>query len=120
MADEDWHLKGGKLRQRLAEADEPYFTGMTHGTMRLLLFAPRGVDAQSPHTQDEIYIGASGSGWFVRGDERVRFGVGDALFVPAGMEHRFEDMSDDFETWVVFWGAKGGEAALSRTGAATA
>jgi hypothetical protein len=26
----------------------------------------------------------------------------DALFVAAGTEHRFEDFSEDFATWVVF------------------
>jgi hypothetical protein len=31
--------------------------------------------------------------------------------VPAGVPHRFVDFSDDFETWVVFYGPKGGEAA---------
>jgi hypothetical protein len=31
------------------------------------------------------------------------------LFVPAGVEHRFEDFSDDFAVWVVFWGPDGGE-----------
>jgi hypothetical protein len=32
------------------------------------------------------------------------------LFVSAGVVHRFEDFSDDLETWVVFYGTKGGEA----------
>jgi hypothetical protein len=32
------------------------------------------------------------------------------FFTPAGWVHRFEDFSDDFATWVVFWGPKGGEA----------
>jgi mannose-6-phosphate isomerase-like protein (cupin superfamily) len=102
MSERNWHVAGEALRELLAAADEPYVTGMRQGTMRFLLFAPRGVDDQRPHTQDELYIVARGSGRFVRGAERVRFGPGDALFVPAGMEHRFEEMSDDFETWVVF------------------
>ena len=34
---------------------------------------------------------------------------GDALFVAADDPHHFEAMSDDFVTWVVFWGPKGGE-----------
>jgi hypothetical protein len=39
----------------------------------------------------------------------VAFGSGDMLFVPARMEHRFEDFSDDFATWVMFYGPAGGE-----------
>jgi hypothetical protein len=31
------------------------------------------------------------------------------LFVPAGIEHRFYDFSDDFCTWVMFYGPEGGE-----------
>ena len=81
-----------------------------HGTMRVGIYAPRGSDPQQPHDQDEIYIVATGSGAFVCGDERRTFKPGDLLFVPAGAVHRFEDFTDDFSTWVVFWGPKGGEA----------
>ena len=32
------------------------------------------------------------------------------IFVEAGVEHRFEEFSDDFAVYAVFWGPKGGEA----------
>jgi mannose-6-phosphate isomerase-like protein (cupin superfamily) len=82
---------------------------LEHGTMQLRWFAPKGEDTQTPHDQDELYIIASGSGWLSRGAERVPFGPHDALFVCAGEAHRFEDTSPDFATWVIFYGAKGGE-----------
>lgn len=82
---------------------------MEHGSMTLRYYAPRGRDPQTPHDQDEIYIVASGSGTFLMNGERVPFGPGDALFAPAGAEHRFEDFTDDFATWVVFYGPEGGE-----------
>lgn len=83
----------------------------THGTMSLRFYQPKGgVDEQTPHEQDEVYIIASGSGWFLNGDERHPFQSGDVLFVPARREHRFVDFSDDFATWVVFYGPGGGEA----------
>lgn len=44
----------------------------------------------------------------MNGQERHYFG--DVLFVPAGVEHRFEDFSDDLAGWVVFYGPEGGEA----------
>ena len=31
------------------------------------------------------------------------------LFVKAGHEHRFENFTDDFATWVIFYGPDGGE-----------
>ena len=82
---------------------------LRHGSLEARWYAPRGVDPQTHHDRDEIYIVASGRGFFVRGAERVAFGPSDLLFVPARMEHRFEDFSDDFAAWVVFWGALGGE-----------
>jgi mannose-6-phosphate isomerase-like protein (cupin superfamily) len=80
-----------------------------HGSLSVELYAPRGTDPQEPHSRDEVYVVVRGSGEFVRGSERSRFGPGDLLFVPAGIPHRFEDFSDDFVTWVIFYGPEGGE-----------
>lgn len=83
---------------------------LKHGSMELEYYAPRGRDTQSPHDRDELYVIISGNGWFRNGDARHEFGPHDVLFVPANVEHRFENFSDDFATWVIFWGPKGGEA----------
>ena len=82
-----------------------------HGTLAVEIYAPRGVDPQQPHTRDEVYVVAQGTGLFVSGDDRVPFGPGDFLFAPAGVPHRFEDFTDDFAVWVLFYGPEGGEAA---------
>jgi mannose-6-phosphate isomerase-like protein (cupin superfamily) len=81
----------------------------THGTLEVEIYAPRGTDPQKPHARDEVYIVVSGRGVFVRANERVDFGPGDFLFAEAGTEHRFENFSDDFFTWVLFYGPDGGE-----------
>src|SRR5438552_15600704 len=81
-----------------------------HGTLQVKLYAPRGVDPQTPHTRDEVYVVARGSGWFVNGGHRHRFGIHDVLFAEAGAAHRFEAFSDDFLVWVFFYGPEGGEA----------
>lgn len=86
---------------------------LKHGSMELEYYAPRGRDTQSPHDRDELYVIISGSGWFRNGDARHQFGPHDVLFVPAKVEHRFEEFSDDFATWVIFWGPKGVEARRS-------
>jgi mannose-6-phosphate isomerase-like protein (cupin superfamily) len=83
--------------------------GLRHGSMKVGLYAPRGEDSQSPHQQDELYIVISGNGDFMKNGERVPFKAGDVLFVEAGIEHRFENFSSDFATWVIFWGPNGGE-----------
>lgn len=84
---------------------------MRHGTMTVRYYAPKGTDPQTPHEQDEVYVIASGTGSFINGEERVSYGPGDVLFAPAGQVHRFENFSDDFATWVIFYGPKGGERA---------
>jgi mannose-6-phosphate isomerase-like protein (cupin superfamily) len=81
----------------------------SHGSLVVRIYAPRGVDPQDPHTRDEAYVVLTGSGEFVHGRERVSFGPGDFLFVPAGVAHRFENFTDDFSVWVLFYGPVGGE-----------
>jgi mannose-6-phosphate isomerase-like protein (cupin superfamily) len=80
-----------------------------HGSLTVKLYAPRGNDPQKPHTRDEIYVIATGTGRFHRGSEEISFGPGDMLFVAAGEEHRFLEFSSDFATWVFFYGPEGGE-----------
>jgi mannose-6-phosphate isomerase-like protein (cupin superfamily) len=80
-----------------------------HGSLEVELYAPRGEDLQTPHSRDEVYIVVRGRGEFVNGDDRVAFGPGDFLFVPAGRDHRFVDFTDDLAVWVLFYGPEGGE-----------
>jgi mannose-6-phosphate isomerase-like protein (cupin superfamily) len=53
-----------------------------------VLVAPEP-DRQQPHADDEIYIGLEGTGVLEVGNERVPIEVGQAIFVEAGVEHRF-------------------------------
>jgi mannose-6-phosphate isomerase-like protein (cupin superfamily) len=88
---------------------ERFASVFQHGSLLVEIYAPRGVDPQNPHTRDEIYFVASGSGEYVCGDGRRRFSPTDILFAAAGVEHRFENFSDDLTLWVVFYGPEGGE-----------
>jgi mannose-6-phosphate isomerase-like protein (cupin superfamily) len=92
-------------------ADQLRFaTLLQRGSLAVEFYAPQGEDRQQPHRQDEVYVVVSGQGEFVNGDARHPFGPGDVLFVPAGVVHRFENFSADFQTWVIFYGPDGGEA----------
>jgi mannose-6-phosphate isomerase-like protein (cupin superfamily) len=84
---------------------------LRHGTLAVEIYAPKGTDLQQPHTRDELYIVASGSGWFLVDGKRMQFGPGDALFAAAGEVHRFEDFTEDLLVWVMFYGPEGGERA---------
>ena len=98
---------------------------LCHGSMEVRWFKPDGPDPQTPHDRDALYFIVSGTGILMRavesmpigddtslpilGEERVTFTAGDVLFVPSGTEHRFEQTSPDFTTWIVFYGPEGGE-----------
>ena len=103
-------LTSGRALAALAEHDQPFLTLFRHGSLEVEIYRPAGVDLQQPHTRDELYVVASGHGTFECGGKRQVFETGEVLFVPAGVEHRFIDFSDDFSTWVFFYGPEGGES----------
>ena len=94
----------------LESQDSPFKKLFSHGSLEVEIYKPDQVDHQTPHTRDEIYVIVSGSGTFINGDQRHEFEVSEVLFVPAGVEHRFVDFTEDFSTWVFFYGPEGGEA----------
>jgi mannose-6-phosphate isomerase-like protein (cupin superfamily) len=102
------------LAQALSRMPGPYGDHyavlLQHGTLEVGLYAPKGTDPQTPHTRDELYVVMRGAGWFQNGEERIAFGPGDVLFVPAHREHRFEEFTRDLALWVIFYGPQGGEA----------
>ena len=93
----------------LEQADDRVAELFRHGTLQVKLYAPRGIDDQTPHTRDEAYVVLGGTGEFVSDAGRRMFGPGDFIFAPAGVPHHFEDFSDDFAVWVFFYGPEGGE-----------
>jgi mannose-6-phosphate isomerase-like protein (cupin superfamily) len=71
-------------------------------------FTPRPRNGmQAPHERDELYFVASGRG-FYRVDDGPRTGVGpgDLCFCAAHHVHGFEDISEDFSLWIIFYGPK--------------
>ena len=114
------HLSLPVTLQRLAETKGARFiTLFEHGTLQVEIYLPRGangelVDPQTPHTRDELYVIASGVGFFFNGTTREPVQTGDLLFVPAGAPHRFEEFTENFATWVMFYGPEGGASLASR------
>ncbi|WP_061295834.1 cupin domain-containing protein [Herbidospora cretacea] len=66
-----------------------------------------GVDDQSPHTEDEIYVVTSGRARVVASSGEAAVGPGAVVFVPAGEDHRFVDVTEDLTLLVVFGPAYG-------------
>src|SRR5262249_16608360 len=82
---------------------------LQRGTLDGVLGTPARPDEQTTHDQDEVYIVVRGRGVLLHDGNRDPFRPGGFLFVAAATERRFEDFSDDFLVWRVFYGAKGGE-----------
>jgi mannose-6-phosphate isomerase-like protein (cupin superfamily) len=102
---------GDALARLPGKEGERFVELFRHGSLSVELYAPREHDPQQPHTRDEVYVVVQGTGRFRNGEERHRFAPGDLLFVPAGVEHRFEEFSNDLAVWVIFYGPEGGEGA---------
>ncbi|MCB0520626.1 MAG: cupin domain-containing protein [Lewinellaceae bacterium] len=100
-----WHIPTEAAMEALSKhpGGKPFITLLEKGKMYVEIYQPNKVDLQKPHDQDEIYVVINGSGTFYNNGERRTFQPGDLLFVPAGIEHRFEDFSEDFKTWIIFY-----------------
>jgi len=81
-----------------------YKTHMASGQLSVGTYSiPRGgVDDQSPHAEDEIYVVMSGRAVFAGPWGRADVGGGCVLYVPAGEEHRFTDVAEDLTLLVIF------------------
>jgi mannose-6-phosphate isomerase-like protein (cupin superfamily) len=107
---------------RLAEAQsripgpagERSIVVLQHGTLDVKLSYPERPNRQTPHTQDEIYVVIRGRGVLLHDGRRDSFEPGDLLFVAAGVDHSFEDATDDLAVWRVFYGPRGGEVPADR------
>ncbi|MGN9778900.1 cupin domain-containing protein [Micromonospora sp. H33] len=66
-----------------------------------------GVDNQSPHTEDEIYVVTAGRARIVTANGEAQVDPGAVIFVPAGEDHRFVDVTEDLALLVVFGPAYG-------------
>ena len=92
------------LVARRAESGRTYLEFLRQESMSagLYVLPVDGVDRQSPHTEDEIYVVLAGSGGFTAGDETRDVATGDVLFVAAGVPHRFHDITSELQLVVVF------------------
>ena len=70
-------------------------------------FAARPTNGpQVPHERDELYFVAAGTARYRVEDRVTDVGPGDVLFCAARVAHVFEDNSDDFSVWVLFYGLR--------------
>lgn len=61
-----------------------------------------GLDDQTPHSEDEVYVVCSGRGRLVTDGGSVVVEPGTVVYVPAGEAHRFADVEEDLAILVLF------------------
>ena len=61
-----------------------------------------GDDPQSPHQEDEMYFVVRGRARMRAGSEDQPVSEGSIVFVAAGVEHRFHDITEDLVVLVYF------------------
>ena len=66
-------------------------------------------DPQQPHTEDEIYYIVSGKAIIKVGDENRGIKQGSVIFVGAGVDHRFYDITEMLMVLVVFAPPRGSQ-----------
>jgi mannose-6-phosphate isomerase-like protein (cupin superfamily) len=88
---------------------------LQRGTLDVALSIPERPIQQSPHEQDELYVIIRGGGVLFHDGKRDRFEPGDFLFVAAGIDHQFEDITEDLAVWRIFYGSRGGEVPDGRS-----
>lgn len=66
-----------------------------------------GADDQSPHSEDEIYVVTAGQATIVTPAASAKVSPGSVIFVPAGEEHRFTEVTEDLALLVMFGPAYG-------------
>ena len=90
-------------------AGEHAATVLRRGPLDVALSIPPRPAQQLPHARDEIYFIIRGRALFLHDGQRDPVGSGDLVFVAAGTEHQFEDYTEEFALWRVFYGPEGGE-----------
>jgi len=74
----------------------------------LYALAAGASDPPRPHAEDEVYHVVSGTARFWCTGESHAVGAGDVIYVEAGAEHRFVDITEDLSVLVFFAPAEAG------------
>lgn len=89
---------------RRKEKQKPYLEFLRVPSMSagLYVLAAGATDLQRPHHEDEMYYVVRGRGCFRAGDQDQEVSAGSVLFVPAEIEHRFHDITEELAVLVFF------------------
>ena len=101
-------LRVSKLLEAQRESGHPYFEFLRakHMSAGIYVLPPGAADKQQAHAEDEIYYVIQGRGFFWRmtpaGADEQPVEPATVLFVGAGMEHHFHDITEELVLLVCF------------------
>lgn len=98
------HVQLESLVNQLAR-DRPDLDHFFHGTnlsLSVVRWPAGSEDSQGTHAEDEVYYVLAGRARLVAAAHDAEVSAGDVIFVAAGQEHRFHDITEDLTT-LVFW-----------------
>jgi len=98
-----------ELNRQRREADKAWleFLNVPTCSMGVYHVAAGTTDREThdPHDRDEVYVGVGGRGHLTAGGEDFEIETGSVLFVKAGVDHFFRDVTEDLTLLVFFAGA---------------
>jgi mannose-6-phosphate isomerase-like protein (cupin superfamily) len=71
-------------------------------SLGLFAVGPVHTDSQEPHEQDEVNVVVGGQATLVIEGVGTAVSAGSVAYVPAGVPHRFVDVSGDLRVYVMF------------------
>ena len=92
------------LLEERKQLDKPYleFLKVPDLSMGLYVLPADGVDAQLPHTEDEVYCVVSGKAQIKVADEDRDVQAGSIVYVAKNVEHRFHSIEAELTLLVFF------------------
>ncbi len=93
-----------ELETERSDARERYLEFLRVPAMSagIYVLSPGEADPQSPHSEDELYLVVRGRGRIEVGPEERAVSSGVVIFVAAGVEHRFYEISEELVVLVFF------------------
>lgn len=93
----------------LRATSRPYLEFLRRRTMSagLYVLSPGARDEQSPHDEDEIYVVLRGLAKATVAGVTHEVSEGSVIFVERHQEHRFHEIKDELQVFVLFVPAEG-------------
>jgi quercetin dioxygenase-like cupin family protein len=93
-----------ELQRRRQAAGKPYLEFLRTASLSAGVYTlgAGSTDPQQPHRQDEMYYVLEGQARMQVGSQDQAVAEGSVIFVPANVDHRFHDITEELTVLVFF------------------